>query len=82
MGLDLLVVREEAMSKSLRPLIHDAAQHALAKATRHKDDAVMLGFSEEAAEAMAVTVHSVYMASIFEPPPEQEPLDDPPPPVG
>lgn len=79
MGQHLLVVREAEM-KSHRPLIHDAAQHALGQAEKHKNDAMLAGFSEEAAEAMAVTLHSVYMASIFEP--AQEPVDEPPAAVG
>lgn len=38
----------------------------LAAATAHKEEAMRRGFTEEAAEAMAVTLHSVLMASIYE----------------
>lgn len=48
------------------------ASAALDAAAAHRDGAVVRGFSEEAAEAMAVTLHSVLMAAIYE---ETEPAD-------
>jgi hypothetical protein len=49
----------------------------LKAAAAHKSEAMARGFSEEAAEAMAVTLHSVLMASIYDEVDTPEELDAP-----
>lgn len=44
----------------------DFAEAALNAAAAYKADALAKGFSPEAAEALAVTFHSVLMASVYE----------------
>jgi hypothetical protein len=52
-------------SNPIAPLT-EFAEAALASAAAYKADAVKLGFSVEAAEALAVTFHSVLMASVYD----------------
>lgn len=47
---------------------------ALTAAAEHRTAAMKRGFSQEAAEAMAVTLHSVLMAGLYE-----EEVDNPTP---
>lgn len=44
----------------------DWTMSVLVAVTSHKAEAMRRGFTEEAAEAMAVTLHSVLMAGIYE----------------
>lgn len=64
--------RKEGMNEDAFAMFVDSALDA---AAAHRDGAIARGFSEEAAEAMAVTLHSVLMAGMYDevdnPPPEE-----------
>jgi hypothetical protein len=53
----------------------DFAEAALESASLYKEEAIRKGFSPEAAEALAITFHSVLMASVY----EDEGVDNPQP---
>lgn len=56
----------------MKDLVAEASQ-VLEQAAKHRDAAISFGFSDEAAEAMGVSLHNVLLASLIE-----EGVDNPP----